>query len=327
MIEYVIADLIRNLKQERVSMKQKLKPRKQKKPRGLGFRRAVSGYLFILPFILGFFLFMFIPLIDSFRMSLSEVSFGFDGFILEPVGFANYVKAFTFDPEFNRMLTEELTKIGTRVPFIVVLSFFSALLLSQKFKFRGIARAVFFMPVILSSGVIIGIETNNSLMNDMRTVMEEYSNVGQITVVLEELLLGSMRRMQSIQFILNAVNGVYDIMMASGVQILIFLAGIQAVPESMFEAAKIEGATAWECFWKITLPLLSSLILVVVIYSIIDVVIRTDSNLYRKIRNAMFGMSMDYGFSAAMSWIYFLAVALVIVIVVGVLSKVVFYDE
>jgi len=304
----------------------KLIPKKQKKPRGLGFRRAVSGYLFILPFVLGFILFLLIPLMTSFRMSISDVGFGFTGFILEPVGFSNYLRAFTIDPQFNRLLTEELAKIITRVPFIVILSFFSALMISQKFHFRGLARAIFFLPVILSSGVIVGVETNNSLLHDMRTIMAEYSNVGQITDILEELLLGSMRRMQSINFILDAVNGVYDIMMASGVQILIFLAGIQAVPESMFEAAKIEGATAWECFWKITLPLLSSLILVVVIYSIIDVVIRTDSELYRKIRTVMLG-NMDYGFSSAMSWIYFLSVSLVIVIVVGVLSKVVFYDE
>ena len=307
-------------------MKQVLKPQKQKKPRGLGFRRAISGYLFVLPFILGFILFLLLPLISSLHMSFSTVTFGMEGFILEPAGFSNYIRAFTADPEFNRLLTEELTKIGTRVPFIVVLSFFSALLLSQKFKFRGIARAIFFMPVILSSGVIVGIESNNSLLNDMRGVMEEFSNVGQITAILEEILLGAIGRMQSVRFVLNAVNGVYDIMMASGVQILIFLAGIQAVPESMFEAAKIEGATAWECFWKITLPLLSSLILVVVIYSIIDVCIRTDGDLFRKLRETMMGR-MDYGFSSAMAWIYFLAIALIVVIVVGGLSKVVFYDE
>jgi len=307
-------------------MKQLLE-RKKKKPRGLGFRRAVSGYLFIMPFVLGFLLFMLLPLITSLRMSFSSVSFGFDGFILEYVGFANYIKAFAADPEFNRLYVAELTKIGTQVPFVVVLSFFSALIISQKFKFRALARAVFFLPVILSSGVIIGIETNNSILNDLRGIMAEYSNIGQITAVLEELLLGSIRRMQSVRFVLDAVNGVYGIMMASGIQILIFLAGIQAVPESMFEAAKIEGATAWECFWKITLPLLSSLILVVVVYSIIDICIRTDSDLFRRIRNAMLGMAMDYGFSAAMAWIYFLSIALIIVIVVGILSKVVFYDE
>lgn len=304
----------------------KASPPKVKRLRGLEVKRAFSGYLFIAPFLLGFVIFLLVPLITSFRMSISNVGFGMEGFILEPVGFNNYNRAFFADSEFNRLLTEELVKIGTRVPFIVVLSFFIALMLSQAFKFRGIARAIFFLPVILSSGVIVGVETNNSLLNNMKDIMAEYSNVGRITDVLEELLLGNMVRWAPVRFVLDAVNGVYDVIMASGIQILIFLAGLQTVPKSMYEAAKIEGATSWENFWKITLPMVSPLILAAVLYSIIDTCIRTDSSLFDKIRTAMVG-NMDYGFSSAMSWTYFLAVLVIILIVMGILSKVVFYDE
>jgi ABC-type sugar transport system permease subunit len=199
-------------------------------------------------------------------------------------------------------------------------------MLNQKFKFRGLARAIFFLPVILSSGVVVGIETSNSLLNNMKGIMAEYSNVGRITDVLEELLLGSIVRFGAVRFILDAVNGVYDVIMACGIQILIFLAGLQSVPASMYEAAKIEGATAWESFWKITLPLVSSLILVAVVYSVIDTCIKTDSSLFSKIRNTMIG-GMNYGLSASMAWLYFLAIMGIVLVVVAVLSKVVFYDE
>ena len=298
----------------------------KKKTRGLTVRRAINGYLFIMPFLLGFILFLIVPLLTSLRMSFSLVGFSMDGFILDYTGIANYQRALSIDPEFNRMLTQELTKIGTRVPFIVVLSFFAALILNQKFKFRGLARAIFFLPVILSSGVVVGIETNNALLNNMRGIMAEYSNIGRITDVLEELLLGSLARYGPVRFVLDAVNGVYDVMMASGIQILIFLAGLQSVPASMYEAAKIEGATAWESFWKITLPLVSSLILVTVVYSIIDTCIKTDSDLFTKIRDTMVG-NMNYGLSAAMAWLYFLSIMTIVLVVSGVLSKVVYYDE
>jgi ABC-type sugar transport system permease subunit len=160
----------------------------------------------------------------------------------------------------------------------------------------------------------------------MASIIEEYSNTGQITLVLEQLLLGGFAREGPVRFVLDAVNGIYTVVMGSGIQILIFLAGLQAVPASMYEAAKMEGATAWESFWKITLPLVSSLILVASVYTIIDTCLKSDSALYTKIRTAMVNQ-MEYGFSSAMSWIYFVVIMAIVLLVVGILSKVVFYDE
>ena len=299
---------------------------KKRKMTAIAVRNAKNGYMFLLPFLLGFILFLVVPLFTSLRMSFSEVGFSLDGFTMTSVGLANYTRAFTVDPEFNRFFVAELTKIGTRVPFIIVMSFFTALILQNKFKFRGLARAIFFLPVILTSGVIVGIETNNSLMNNLRGIMQESSNVGYITDVLEDLLLGGIARYSAVQFVLSAVNGIYDILMSCGIQILIFLAGLQAVPASLYEAAKIDGATGWECFWKVTLPMVSSLIVVATVYSIIDTCVRTDSELFTRIRQQMV-VSMNYGYASAMAWIYFVSIMVIIVVVVGILSKVVFYDE
>lgn len=289
-------------------------------------RKAVHGYLFILPFLLGFLLFLLIPLINSLQMSFSRVGFSEDGFTLEYVGFDNYRNAMTVDPEFNRMLVDELTKIGTQIPFIIVLSYFVALLLNQKFKFRGLTRAIFFLPVIISSGVLVGIESSNSLLSGMREIIDDFSDTGRITDVLEELLLGGMRNNAMIALVLDAVNGIYAVLMASGIQILIFLAGLQAIPASLYEAARIDGATAWEAFWKITLPMTSSLIIAAVIYSIVDTCVRSDSALLSRTRDIMVSR-FEYGLSSAMAWIYFLVIMAILALVIGILSKVVFYDE
>jgi ABC-type sugar transport system permease subunit len=259
-------------------------------------------------------------------MSISDVGFSETGFTLDYVGFDNYQKALTVDPEFNRLLTEELTKIGTQVPFIIILSYFVALLVNQKFKFRGMVRAIFFLPVILSSGVLVGLEASNSLLSGMREIIENYSDVGRITAVLEELLLGGFDREGPVAIVLNAVNGIYAVMMASGIQILIFLAGLQAIPSSLYEAARIDGSSSWETFWLITLPMSSSLIIAAVVYSIVDTCIRTDSALLGRIRDIML-MRMDFGLSAAMAWTYFIAIIAIMGVVIGILSKVVFYDE
>ena len=299
--------------------------KRKKRRNGLAVRSAITGYIFILPFLLGFVVFLLVPLITSFQFSLSEIVFNDRSFDVNFVGLANYIQATTVDPDFNRMLTEELAKL-INVPFVIILSFFIALMLNTKFRLRGMARAVFFLPVILSSGVVVGIEYSNDLLSNMKEIILAYSNTGRITDMLEELILGGWARYGPVRFVLGAVNGIYEVIMVSGIQVLIFLAGLQSIPSSMYEAAKIEGATAWESFWKITLPLISSLIIVNVVYSVIDTCIRSDSDLLRKVRDTMV-RSTNFGMSAAMAWMYFAVIMLVVLAVVGLLSKVVFFDE
>jgi len=127
-------------------------------------------------------------------------------------------------------------------------------------------------------------------------------------------------------YIFRIINQIYDIAMASGIQIIIFLSALQTIPLSMFEAAKIEGATSWECFWKITFPMVSPLILVNVVYSVVDYFIRTDNRVMEKIRVTLM-QRMEYGFSTAMAWVYFLAVIVIIGIAMSLISKKVYYYE
>lgn len=300
--------------------------KKKRKRKSLAFKNSVAGYLFITPFIIGFIAFLVVPLSESLRMSFSSVRIGQGGFDMIFDGIANYNKVFRVDPEFNQLLTAELIRMVLNVPATIIFSFFIALLLNQSFKGRGMVRAIFFLPVILSSGVMVGLEYNNTLLQGMKEVIEESSNMNSITTTLEDILLQGNMGSGFMRYIFDIVNSVYDIAIASGIQIIIFISGLQTIPRSMFEAAKIEGASAWEGFWKITFPMISSLILVNVVYTIIDFFIRSDNQVMDKISETMMA-KMDYGFSSAMAWVYFAIVIVIIAIASGIISKRVYYYE
>ncbi|MDR3020214.1 MAG: sugar ABC transporter permease [Treponema sp.] len=292
-------------------------------------RNAVAGYLFLLPFIIGFLSFMFLPILESLRMVFSRVriDLAINGFAMDFTGLDNLKRVFLVDPEFNRMLVEEMWRMLLIVPAIIIFSLFVALILNQEFKGRGFVRAVFFLPVILSSGIMIGLETNNDLLNSMAEIIREGNLLKtSITRVLEDILVAEGAASDFMAYIFAIINQIYDIAMASGIQIIIFLSALQTIPPSMFEAAEIEGATGWECFWKITFPMVSPLILVNVVYSVIDYFLRTDNRVMDKIREAMV-MRLEFSFSTTMAWAYFMAVLVVIGIAIGIISKKVYYYE
>ncbi|MBQ7359086.1 MAG: sugar ABC transporter permease [Lachnospiraceae bacterium] len=300
--------------------------KKQSKLAGLQRRKAISGYLFIMPFIIGFLAFMVKPFFQSLYMSFCNVEVSPQG--INPVwnGIANYLRAFTVDTEFNRFLTEELGKMVVNTLAITVFSFFVALILNQKFKGRAFVRAVFFLPVIVSSGVILGIEYDNTLLSSMQEIIEETDAGPSITDAIENILITSGIGASAFQVVFDVVDGIYDIAIASGIQIIIFLSGLQTIPESMYEAAEIEGCSGWESLWKITFPMISSLLLVNLVYTIVDFFMRSDNQIMEKISDTMI-TDLNYGFASAMAWIYFLIVIAIIGVSSLLLSKAVYYYE
>ncbi|MCL2879238.1 MAG: sugar ABC transporter permease [Treponema sp.] len=292
-------------------------------------KNAVTGYLFILPFFIGFLAFMFFPILESLRMVFSEVSIDLvnHGFSMKFTGLANLKRVVAVDPEFNRFFTGEIMRMVLIVPAIIIFSLFAAIILNQEFKGRSFVRSVFFLPVILSSGIMIGLETNNSLLTNMAQIIDEGNQMkASITGVLRNILATEGAAADYMKYIFRIVNQIYGIAMASGIQIIIFLSALQTIPVSVYEAAKIEGATGWECFWKITFPMVSSLILVNVVYSVVDFFMRTDNLVMNKISTTMIRL-LDFGFSTAMAWVYFLAVLAIIGIAVGLISRKVYYYE
>ena len=304
---------------------------KIKRKIGLSQRRAIYGYIFILPFILGFVLFMVKPLYQSLRMSMSEVIISNQGFTLRWNNWANYVRALTIDPEFNRMVVNSVAQMFYRSLATIVFSFFVALLLNQKFKGRTLARSIFFLAVILSSGVLVGLEYSNTLMAQLKATIEEAGNSNTITDVLEQILVSNTGGVNGIsgkvfKILFEIIDSIYDVAMASGIQIIIFLSGLQNISPSMYEAAQMEGCTAWESLWKITVPMVSPLMLVCWIYTIVDFFMKSDNKIMDKINTQMTEM-LNYGFSSAMAWIYFVVCMALIGLSSLIISKVVYnYD-
>ena len=290
-------------------------------------RNAVAGYLFILPFLAGFLVFMFIPILESVSMVFSKVDITASrGFTMTYNGLETVKYVLFVHPWYNREVIGEVGRMLLMVPAIIIFSLFVALMLNQEFPARGIVRAVFFLPVIVLSGIMIRIETDNALLNDMAEIIKESNQMkSSITRVLEDILVTDGTGSGFMAYVFDIINQIYNIAMASGIQIIIFLSALQTIPASVYEAAKIEGSTAWECFWKITFPMVSSMILVNVVYSIVDYFLRTDNSVMERIAGALGGL--EFSFSAAMAWIYFLVVLIIIGISVGLISRKVYYYE
>ena len=274
-------------------------------------RNARIGTLFILPFIIGFLVFMCKPMVESFIFSFNDVSLiPGQGYSKTFVGINNYKHALMVDPEYNTLIVEESGEMVINTIATLVLSFVVAVILNQEFKGRTLCRAIFFLPVILSSGVLPGIEHQNEFYDMMAGMAEavEGSSGVSISQSLEELLSVSGVGGKFFDLVFTMIDSIYDIVMASGIQIIVFLSGLQSISPSLYEAADVEGCSAWEAFWKITFPMVSPLLLVNCIYTIIDFFMKNDNKVMELIYQVTY-QDFKFGISAAMSWIYF-AIAL-----------------
>lgn len=301
---------------------------KKKRTLTLIQRREYAGLIFILPWLLGFVLFFSVPLFESLRFALNQLIITPEGYMLEFLGLENFKHAMLVHANYNRMLTEAAVDMLINVPMILFFSLFAAVVLNQAFKGRVIARAIFFLPVIIATGAISSAEVSNALNTMVMGISQKggsFEAVGLLkSFELERMLYELNVSPAIIQYLVGAVNRIFEIVSNSGVQILIFLAGLQAVPRSMYEVARIEGATGYETFWKVTFPMVSSLILTNVIYTIIDSF--ADNELTELIMDTAF-RQYNFGLSAAMAWLYTLVISILLIVVGYSVSKRVFYHN
>ena len=313
----------------------KVKAPKKKKIASLERKKARAGWIFVLPFVIGFVLVYLPMIIDSIRYTFYTIkiipgSQG-GGFQLIPVGWENYNEALLVDPDYVQILLQGLQNMALEVPMILMFSLFMAVLLNQKMAGRAVFRAIFFIPVILSTGLMASIEAQNVLGTYMDTAEGISDGSGQSTaneivsaVDFERLFSNMAIGTELLEFVINAINNIYDIVNRSGVQILIFLAGLQSISPAIYESVKVDGATAWETFWKITFPMISPMILVNAIYTIIDS-FTANSNVVMTHINGEY-QSSPY-LSSAMSWIYFLIVIAIVGAFAAIFSMFVFYQR
>lgn len=306
----------------------------KRKIASLDKRKARSGWLFVLPFLIGFFV-VYLPIIwNSIWISFHTlvVQTG-GGYTLEWAGLENYKYAISGDPHFTETLVTGLKELAFDIPAILIFSLFLAVLLNQKMVGRAAFRAIFFIPVVLSTGIMETIEGQNILGSYMGETsgIEDGSGssaASQIVSALDiEKLFSSMKMGEGlVDYVVDMINNIYDIVNRSGVQMLIFLAGLQSISPAIYEACKIDGATSWETFWKITFPMISPMILVNGIYTIIDS-FTTQSNSVMSYIQGIYRGQDGQVHSSAMAWIYFVIVLLIIAAVSGIFSAYVFYQK
>lgn len=299
---------------------------KRKKPVSLSTKKARAGWMFALPFVIGFLFFFLGPVIRSMVMSFQRLYVSGEGDNMHFVGWENYYKLFYVDPAYLKNLVASLQDLAINFPCILLFSFFIAVILNQKFRGRTLARAIFFVPVVISSGVIMMVQNSQLQQVTTAAISGGAAETSQLTEAVMGLLSDIQIDSGIFQFITDAVARVYDITVLSGVQILIFLSGLQAIPEAIYEAADIAGATGWEKFWKITFPMVSPMILVNAVYTIIDCMCGANNSLIFEIYQKAFQYS-EFGYSAAMSWIYFIIIAVILAALMGLCSRFVYYEN
>lgn len=324
-------------KEAEVKLVQTPAKKRKKRSHSLERKTARGGYLFTLPFIIGFIV-IYLPVVfESFLYSVTtieRINAG-ESYQLIWAGLANYREALFSDPNYVQILTAGLRQLVLDVPAILIFSLFIAVLLNQKMVGRAAFRAIFFVPVILSTGLIAQIDTSNtSLMSYMSDTEGIGTNAAKSTSVAEivsamdiEYLFSNMKIGGGMaKYVSQILNNIYNIVNRSGVQMLIFLAGLQSISPAIYESCNVEGASAWETFWKITFPMISPMILVNFIYTIIDAFTSSTNSVMSYI-NQVYGEAGKDTLSVAMAWIYFAIVIVFVLLAAAFMSAFVFYQR
>ena len=294
------------------------------KKHNLTKRREAIGWYFILPWFIGLILFFIQPMIRFFQYSFTEFAFTESGYTLNSLSdgiFSNYISAIRNDAEFPKYIFEAFKNLLYQAPVIVFFSLFVALILRGEYKGRTLARAIFFLPVIISSGVVITVLQENIMGSGISG--NETTYLFKATS-FETLLEGIGLPDKLMKSFTDIINQLFDLSWKSGVQILLLLAAVNNIPRSSYEAADMEGATEWEKFWKITFPTVSPTILVTVIYTVIDSFTDYSNSVMRLIEEQLnLGY---YEYSSTMALVYFVCVLVIIGIVGGLISRKVYYQ-
>jgi len=301
----------------------------KRRNRSLEVKQRRMGYVFVAPLIVGMLAFVAFPVIQSLFFSFSKLNVVASGYRLDFLGIENYRYIFAVDPDFRTMVLGSLRDMLNNVPVAILFSFFVASLLNQKFHGRSLVRAILFLPVIIASGVVESVDKADAF-SSLLSSGAQTAGASAVGEQLSEKLIVYLQQLnispQITNFIIDTVSRVYDIAIMSAVPIIIFLAGLQSVSPSLFEASYIEGATKWEVFWKISLPMVSPLILVSVIYCIIDSFTNVSNPVISRIHSSAYD-SLNFGLSSAMAWSYMLIILAVLGIVYKLVSRFIFYHE
>lgn len=264
-------------------------------------RDSLVGAGFVAPWLIGFALLTLYPLIQTVYLSLNKVTISAKGMRVEPLGPENYREIFTMDVDFVNSLIDYIKEIVVYVPLILVFSLIIAMLLNQGLRGTGVLRTIFFLPVVITSGPVIQHLTSNGALY----------MPGNSAIIASVAASGALPLWASgaLGFLIDSFT---TILWNCGLQILVFLAGLQKIDPNIIEAARIDGASAWEIFWKLTLKILNPLIVLNMLFTVIVLSCFSINPIISKIRIDLFDANRGFGYGAALSLVYFVIEVIVI---------------
>ena len=296
---------------------------KKKKRGGISSIKRRYGYIFVSPWIFGVIVFVLVPLLNCIYYSFSDTSMQPDGLKTTFVGLSYYKELFTKDPYYINDMAKSMSSIFTSMPLVIALSMILAIVLNQEFKGRTLVRGIFFLPVIIVSGPVMKLLDGFSMTEGLAAMggstdaaqSSEFMQLIDFSQILQQLSLP--------QNINNLIEGylrnTFNLIWSCGVQILLFVAGLQTIPKQLYEAGTVEGITAWEQFWYITVPMLGRIIMLVMFYTMVEMFI-TDSPVIER-AESLLTQDMKYSASSAMLWPYFILVGIAMGLIIFVYNR------
>ena len=294
--------------------------------RGIESKKSWYGFYFVLPWIIGMVLFFLIPLISSLTYAFSEVIP--EGGYMDTtwVGLDNFDFIFKNDANYQNNLISSIGDFFTQMPIIIIVSLILALVLNSNFKGRTFFRGVFFVPVIIATGVVMGLLTqsyggNGAIIQLSSSISEDaYSAVGTGGGMDFTELLNSLELPEDITAQLNImITDIFNTIWTCGIPVVLFIAGLQTIPSQLYEASKVEGATAWEEFWYITLPSIGQTLLLVIIFTLIELLTKADNPVINQAYDQI--LNIEYGLSSAMLWLFFVIIGTITGLIILIYSK------
>lgn len=297
----------------------------KKKYHSLESKQRKFGYIFTLPFIIGALFFIIVPVGLSILFSFGKITLNATGYDYQFVGIENFRYLLRVDATYLRTLTDTIRTTFLNVPVVLVFSFFIASLLNQEFRGRSVARAILFLPLITSSAAVVSLMSRvpaGGLVAAGANTVETIDYASAFASFLQQFKVSNTIT----NLLVSTVNNIGTVLTMSAIPIVIFLVGLQSISPSLYEASYVEGATKWEVFWKISLPMISPLILVVILYCVVDSFTSADNAIMMRAHDASF-VNFNFGLGAAMNWGYLLLVLGLMAIIYVVVNRFVFYQN
>lgn len=289
-------------------------------------QRSKYAYVFLIPLIFGLIFLFGIPIVRSAWFSLSQVKVSVTGFNVSFNGISNFYDALFVSTTYREAVVNSLLNTLLNLPLITVFSCFVARILNQKFHGRGLVRVIFFLPIVLASSSLIAFDSGDAIQGMMSSQGGISQSVTGLAINSEKLgtwlIESNILPTQITNYLLSAADRIYEIVVLSGVQILIFLSALQAIPETMYEVASIEGASAWEKYWKVTFPMITPMILISMVYTVVDSFTSSTNKTLTLINETAF-TNTNFGLAASMSWIYTIIMLLFLGIIYLIMNRII----